>query len=80
MSTMISMSDAVAVFAITLLVAAPWLTAMVMAVKDISRNPSLFAYVVAAVVALGGTPVAVVYFIYRALRRDQEPSKQRSTV
>ena len=77
---MISMSEAVVVLAITLLVAAPWLTAVVLAFKDITQNPSLFTYVVAAVVALGGTPVAVVYFLYRALRRDQEPREQRSAV
>ena len=77
---MISMDEAVVVLAITILVAAPWVTAVVLAVKDISRNPGLFTYVVAAVVVLGGTPVAVVYFAYRAWRGHQEPSKQRSTV
>ena len=53
---MISMDEAVVVLAITILVAAPWVTAVVLAVKDISRNPGLFTYVVAAVPAARARP------------------------
>ena len=64
------------ILAITLAIALPWVLAFVLAVKDISRNPSTFTFVLAVGVGLGSTPVALVYLAYRAWRGD-EPTTQR---
>lgn len=74
---MLSVSDTVAIIAITLLVALPWLAAVVLALKDASRNPSASTYLWAAAVVLGSTPVVLVYFVYRAWRGDLKSREHR---
>src|SRR4051794_36275509 len=71
-----SFNEATSILAITLLVSIPWITALVLALKDVSRNPSGFTYLLLVVVAVGSMPVAFVYLAYRVWRN--EPHAQRN--
>lgn len=77
--TSLGLGETVLILAVTLLVAAPWLVALVLAAKDISRNPSLFTYVLAAVVVLDSAPIAIVYLAYRAWRGDESREPRSAT-
>lgn len=65
---MLSLAETVQIFVLALVVSAPWLFAMALAVRDISRNPNWFTYLSAVVVVVGGLPAAIVYFAYRTWR------------
>ncbi len=71
-----SINETVLILAVVILISGPWLLAFVLAVKDISRNPGWFTYLLAVAVALGSTPVAIVYLAYRAWR-GVEPTAPR---
>ena len=73
-----SISEVVMILFVTLLISTPWVLAFVLAVKDISRSPSWFSYLLAVVVLLGSTPVAIVYLAYRAWRGDRPNALQQA--
>lgn len=65
---MASPSEIAVIVTVALVVATPWILALVLAVKDMARNPSWFTYLLAGAVVLGSTPLAFVYLAYRAWR------------
>lgn len=77
--TSLGLSETVVILAVALLVATPWLLALVLAVKDVSKNPTVFTYVLAVVVALGSAPIAFVYLAYRAWRGDGFRDRRSAT-
>lgn len=63
-----SFGETVQIFAVALVISVPWIFAIVLAVRGISRKPSRFTYLLTVVVVVGGPPVAFVYFAYRIWR------------
>jgi hypothetical protein len=73
-----SFNEAAAVLAVVLLVSVPWVTALVFAMRDVSRRPSGLTYLLLVLILVGSMPVAFVYLAYRAWR-GPEPRVQQLT-